>query len=181
MWAWKMEFAFDSQRRLIGIVSDEKTATEQAWSRQKAQGESGVRAGRFSFLSLVAVVLLTVHSALADRALTWERTLIEMGAKAGDTQAEAAFSFTNKSDEAVEILQVGTSCGCCTAAEVEKKKYLPGESGMVRVKFTFGKRKGPQEKTVIIKTSETGASRYILTFRVEIPPGTTAAMPTGGD
>lgn len=109
-------------------------------------------------------------SAWAERALIWEPTVIEIAAKEGDKEAEAAFTFNNGSETPVTIRQISTSCGCTTAA-VDKKEYLPGESGIVRAKFLFGDRKGHQQKTIIVKTSEAEAPRYILTFRVEIPGG----------
>jgi len=124
---------------------------------------------RLAWKFLLALVLMCVP-ARADRALLWDSAVVEITAAEGDKEAEAVFAYTNSSNGPVEIRHISTSCGC-TAAAADKKVVPPGESGSVRAKFVFGDRKGSQEKTIIVKTSEAEPSPYILTLRVEISGG----------
>lgn len=99
--------------------------------------------------------------------LVWEKSTIEAAAKPADKTVTVDFLFRNASDHPVEVRKIRTSCGC-TVAESSQKTYAPGEKGTVKVVFTIGGRKGIQEKTVLVETSEKG-SADVLTLRVNLP------------
>jgi hypothetical protein len=99
--------------------------------------------------------------------LAWQSRVIAQDAAPGDRQAVAEFVFTNTSAQTVRVRQVATSCGC-TTAKLEKREIAPGESGVVRVVFTFGGREGLQEKAVVLKLADHPPE--VLGFRVCIPP-----------
>lgn len=98
--------------------------------------------------------------------LKWENSTISANAASSDKKVEVEFTFTNEGDKAVEIRNIRTSCGCTTAA-VPKKAFQSGDKGSIPVIFTLGGRKGLQEKTVIVETSN--GESDVLTLKVEIP------------
>jgi hypothetical protein len=114
----------------------------------------------------VAAVLCAGVGSAAAGDLSWQNRVVEMTADRADHEARADFVFTNTSAQTVRIRQVATSCGC-TAAQVEKKEIAPGESGTVRVVFTFEGRKGLQEKSVVLKIADRPPE--VLALRVRIP------------
>ncbi len=115
---------------------------------------------------LPVVLLSSLGGKLTAGTLNWDAKTCSIKATATDKEAEAAFAFTNTSANPVEIVKVRTSCGC-TTAELPKKLYGPGESGSVKAVFTFGSRKGLQEKTLIVQMAD--GAQDVLTLRVEIP------------
>lgn len=85
--------------------------------------------------------------------LEWDAHRINHTAAITDTKAEAAFTFTNTGDQPVTITSVRTSCGCTTTT-LDKKIYVPGETGEVIAVFAFGDRTGRQHKRITVRTSE---------------------------
>lgn len=115
------------------------------------------------FLSSVFCFPSFLHAALE-----WERTVHESKAAITDKQAEISFPFKNTGEHPITIRRVHSSCGC-TIARLDQKIYQPGEAGRIEAVFTFGNRKGHQEKTLIVETDSSEAPREILLLRVEIP------------
>lgn len=101
-------------------------------------------------------------------ALEWERTVHESKATPADKKAEISFPFKNTGEHPVTIRHIHSSCGC-TVARLEQKIYQPGEGGRIEAVFTFGNRKGRQEKTLIVETDSSETPQEILLLRVEIP------------
>ncbi|CAN5521684.1 hypothetical protein BH09VER1_BH09VER1_56300 [soil metagenome] len=119
---------------------------------------------RHTFHVLLAAALFLGGSSLTAGELDWKQTTLAMEAVPADKKTEAVYTFTNTSANPVEIHKVSTSCGC-TVAELPKKTYGPGESGHLKVVFTFGERKGLQEKTILVQAGE---NKDVLTLRVNI-------------
>lgn len=88
-----------------------------------------------SVLRIAAALLFSATISFASP-LKWEAPTIEIKAKPGDRDAIADFKFSNASDNFVELGRIQTSCGC-TAATPSQIKYNPGESGSIKVVFTF--------------------------------------------
>ena len=101
-------------------------------------------------------------------ALTWENQKVELTAQVEDIQAIGVFRFKNSGGEVVTITSVKPSCGC-TTAELAKAQYAPGETGEIKAVFKFNGGVGPQEKTILVTTSDAPASPTLLTLRVTIP------------
>lgn len=64
-----------------------------------------------------------------------------------------SFQIANTGGDVLTILEVKASCGC-TAATPDKKELKPGESTQINVTFNSKGRKGPQTKTITIKTND---------------------------
>jgi hypothetical protein len=74
-----------------------------------------------------------------------------------------SYVLTNTGDDLLKILDVKASCGC-TAANPEKNELKPGESTQIKVSFNSKGRKGPQTKTITVKTNDPNNS--VVTFKL---------------
>ena len=72
------------------------------------------------------------------------------------------FEFTNTGEEDLVIERVQSSCGC-TAGELEKKVYAPGESGAIEVTFNPKGKKGDQRRQLTIYSNDSSGKEIILT------------------
>lgn len=100
-------------------------------------------------VSVAAALMAPVCSA----ALTWKTQRIGFTAKSSDKVAVGQFQFTNTGATDVTITSVKTDCGC-TAAELIKHTYSPGETGEIKATFTFEGRVGEHQKTIQVLTDE---------------------------
>lgn len=80
-------------------------------------------------------------------ALHWETRLIEEEASFSDEFMTGLFAFKNVGPNPIEIRKINSSCGC-TTVQLDKRLYLPGESGEVVAIFEFEGRTGRQTKVV---------------------------------
>lgn len=79
--------------------------------------------------------------------LKWETTRIEETADIGDQFMAGVFRFENVGPDPVRITRIKSSCGC-TTAELEKRLYLPGDTGEILATFEFEGRTGRQTKVI---------------------------------
>ena len=100
--------------------------------------------------------------------VTWDQKQFEVRTQPGDEQVQRSFTFTNASEQQVEVTSVKSSCGCTTAG-LEKTVYAPGEPGQIDVSFEIGDRKGRQIKKVVVRTDDPATPVTTLTLDVEIP------------
>lgn len=100
-------------------------------------------------------------------ALEWEKPIQTFERSPEDKRVEAVYRFRNTGSATVNIKSVRSSCGC-TAANLDRKTYAPGEAGEVTARFVFGSRTGGQRKTISITTDEPGAGPTVLELRVQI-------------
>ena len=99
---------------------------------------------------LVGMILATAFTARGE--LLWESSVQEFERAPGDGSVEAHYGFKNIGSTPVTILRISSSCGC-TVAQTDKKTYLPGESGQITARFSFGNRKGLQRKVIAVGLS----------------------------
>ncbi len=72
----------------------------------------------------------------------------------------AEFPFTNATDHAVTITDVVTGCDCLTA-KLEKKRYKPGESGVLAVTFNPKGYARQYGQTLVVKTDPGSQITYL--------------------
>ena len=83
-----------------------------------------------------------------------------------DKQA-TEFAFTNTGDQRLVISEIKPSCGC-TATQLDKKVYEPGEGAAIEVSFS-PKGRGRQSKYIdVLSNGVQGAMR--LTITADITP-----------
>lgn len=100
-------------------------------------------------------------------ALEWETMLIQETAGLSDEFAVGVFPFENVSDRPIEITAVRSSCGC-TTTHLEKKFYLPGDTGEIVATFEFEGRTGRQTKVIDVYVDGHGEPARLV-LRTMIP------------
>ncbi|HEX8311071.1 MAG TPA: DUF1573 domain-containing protein [Chthoniobacteraceae bacterium] len=100
---------------------------------------------------LRAALPFFLFATAASAQLKWDNPVQEFHRTPEDRFVETRFTFRNAGTQPVTIKKVRTTCGC-TSAVPDKKSYGPGETGDVKVKFTFGSRIGQQRKTATVIT-----------------------------
>jgi len=117
---------------------------------------------------LIGAILALFVAHLNGFGLEWDTRHVSIAATPEQDSVEALFAFTNNSNQTVTIRSIRSSCGC-TVPELQKREYLPGESGEIRALFTFGTRTGQQKKTITVITDESEGERTDLLLEVSIP------------
>ncbi len=116
--------------------------------------------------SLLLFWLLT-RAVVPCAALDWKSRELSFTTAPFQTVQEAAFEFTNRGSKPVTIRQAASNCDCLDAA-ADRIAYAPGESGVIRFKFTVGDRLGHYERQIKVVTDE-GPEPIRLLVRIEVP------------
>ncbi|MDR1280236.1 MAG: DUF1573 domain-containing protein [Opitutaceae bacterium] len=122
------------------------------------------------FLSGLIATIGAPHAlppATTRAALLFDHTTAKLEAAETDTEAVAIFPFKNTGKTTVTLTAIESGCGC-TVGEVTRRTWKPGESGDIRVTFTFGVRVGQQSSHLTVKTDD-GAPATELSVEVDIP------------
>ncbi len=114
--------------------------------------------------------LLLFFTTYANAQIEWERKEVTLSVHPIQQKVAVEFKFHNTGNDPIEFLSLRPSCGCLSIYP-QKKSYLPGESGILKVVFDLSNRIGPQEKKVMIVTSDAPKKEQILTLKVNIPEG----------
>jgi hypothetical protein len=70
------------------------------------------------------------------------------------------FIFRNRGKSTLHINNVGTSCGCTAATVGDKKDYLPGEKGVIKVTYHTQGRPGHAQKIITITSNDPANSNF---------------------
>ena len=116
--------------------------------------------------SLLLIWLLT-RAVVPCAALDWKSRELSLTTAPFQTIQEAAFEFTNRGGKPVTIREVSSSCDCLDVS-ADRMAYAPGESGVIRFKFTVGDRLGQYERQVKVATDESPEPVRLL-VRIEVP------------
>ena len=119
----------------------------------------------FHALAFLAALLLLTGRGCAE--LQWDKPVQQFQRTPADGEIEVRFTFKNTGAAPVTIKTLRPSGGC-TTAHLEKKTYAPGETGEVVAHFVFGDRKGPQRKTIEVRTDDAPTEPALLDLRVNI-------------
>lgn len=125
-------------------------------------------------LGLLATIAIT---ATASAELEFPTRSVDLKPDLSDSFGVAKFSFENTGSQPISISQITPSCSCLTATS--DKYVIPArEKGIVKVKFDYGARVGPQEKQVAVSVEGTTTKPIILTVKATIPSLLTLDPPT---
>ncbi len=100
-------------------------------------------------------------------ALTFEEINTDFGTADEGAKVDIEFPFINTSDRTITITNIKASCGC-TAAQLEKKVFAPGEGESIRATFNTKGRTGTQHKTITITTDDTANPTYRVSFKGQV-------------
>ncbi len=93
----------------------------------------------------------------------------EFGVISDEKEVETKFKFTNSGTQELEIVNLQGSCGC-TVPALGKKKYAPGESGEITVKYNPHNRRGKQHTNVTVTTNVADKQQVVLGLQSEVKP-----------
>jgi Protein of unknown function (DUF1573) len=100
-----------------------------------------------NYLLIPAFFLVMQVAICAGAELTFNSDTVEFVAGVEKNGETASFQFVNKSNETITIQDIQTGCGCMSA-ELEKRKYEPGEEGTLSIHVDFREHSGPLRKKV---------------------------------
>lgn len=84
--------------------------------------------------------------------INFEKPSFSFGDLYQGEKVEHIFSFTNIGNAPLVLNNVLATCGC-TAPEWEKKPFLPGEKGEVKIVFDSSSKIGRQNKVITIRSN----------------------------
>jgi len=127
-------------------------------------------------IMLFATTLLTAQNASSQTQETdeqkahidFEATLHDFGQIEVNSNATCEFKFTNTGKEPLILSNVKASCGC-TVPEWTKEPVLPGEEGVIKVRYTTVTRPNVINKAVIVH-SNADNKQVILRIKGEVVP-----------
>lgn len=99
--------------------------------------------------------------------IKFEKVVYDFGKVGPGTKNTCEFKFTNVGDELLEIKKVDKSCGC-TPYTLDKKKYAPGESGTLKVKYSASRRTGSAKKHLYVHSNDKVQPKIVLTVKAKI-------------
>lgn len=123
---------------------------------------------------LLWLSVLWAGAAWAD--LHWEHPLQEFQRLPEDKELTVHFGYQNTGGAPISIVKVSAACGSCTTAMMPEKPILPGEKGVLPVRFVFGDRRGLQSKSLSVMTDD--AKTVQLAFKCLIVDEPVAVLPT---
>jgi hypothetical protein len=98
--------------------------------------------------------------------LVFQKTEHDFGTVLEGEKVTYAFQFENKGTSDLNLLSVGTSCGC-TASEYPRDPIKPGKSGKIQITFDSSRRIGMQHKQITIR-SNTDPALTILNVYAQV-------------
>lgn len=98
--------------------------------------------------------------------MNFKETTIDYGVIQQNDEPYREFHFTNNGSEPLLIKNAKGSCGC-TVPEYSKDPIMPGESGILKVKYDTN-RVGPINKTITVTTNEVANENRILYIKGEV-------------
>jgi len=102
------------------------------------------------------------------QALQWTTVEAVLRPLADGAMPAASYAFRNDSSAPVTITQAVPSCDC-TAIDLAKKTYAPGEGGVLVARFDPTGRSGTVNRTINVVTDEPGGQPQLLKLTAELP------------
>lgn len=113
---------------------------------------------KFPFYYLSLLVLMST-TAIAQKGITFDKTVHNFGTLIEGDEAVARFTFTNTGTKPITLVNVHASCGC-TTPKWTKTAVAPGEKGIVDAVYSSQGRAGNFNKTVTVNTD--GDPQYVV-------------------
>jgi hypothetical protein len=123
----------------------------------------------FGKYSIIIFAILTIAiSGIAQEFELITPHQVDLGTVMQDSVVEAVIQFRNSGDAPLKISRVQTSCGC-TAADLQKLEYLPGEEGEIGVKLNTKGFSGLIRKyvTIYLEDGDPISTRVVLQTTVK--------------
>lgn len=99
--------------------------------------------------------------------IAFDRTEYDGGVVIEGEKVNVVYAFTNTGKQDLKIESVKASCGC-TASAPKDEIIKPGMSSEIVATFDSRGRKGPQTKTITVKTNDYDQPTMVLRLKVEV-------------
>lgn len=96
-----------------------------------------------------------------------ENPVYNFGIMGPNQKKSGEFRFKNVGDGILQINKVKSTCGC-TVPQLKKKKYAPGESGVIQVTYRSSSRQAPVTKHLYIHSNDSKKPKYELTIKAQV-------------
>ncbi|MFO7726513.1 MAG: DUF1573 domain-containing protein [Oceanipulchritudo sp.] len=83
--------------------------------------------------------------------LSWDKQVIQLPLEPSETSAEAWFTFSNETGEAIRIVDVQSDCDCLVP-NMDRSVYYPGESGILLARVDVKEDQALVEKRVLVSS-----------------------------
>lgn len=126
----------------------------------------------FPLLIIILVFVLfscknKIKTESTDASIVFKEETHDFGKVKEGKQLEFSFQFNNKGEDTLKILNVNAKCDC-TVATPDKKEFLMGENGNIKVLFNTQGRQGKQEKVIKVTTNDPKNPTKVLKIIAEI-------------
>lgn len=100
--------------------------------------------------------------------ITFESEVHDFGDIGPGSSNACEFKFTNTGNAVLKVnKKIESTCGC-TVPELSKEEYAPGESGIIKVKFSAGKQASPVSKHMYVSSNDKTRTKIDLTIKANI-------------
>ncbi len=122
---------------------------------------------RLSIFIFIITLVFSLSGILAAKSrIVFETTEMDFGEIEVGKVMELTFKFKNAGDDTLIIKNINSSCGC-TVPRIEKREYLPGETGVIPVKFDSRGLRGKIVKTLTITTNDNDGDNTHTTLKIK--------------
>jgi hypothetical protein len=113
--------------------------------------------------------LTVLAAAMICRAeMVLDVSLVEVKPKPEDETVEVAFTFRNKGDKLVTIVNIESACSCLSSS-LDARTYAPGASGTGKAEFKVTSFTGRHEKSVTVTTDDPNQPHWVIPFVLDVP------------
>lgn len=98
--------------------------------------------------------------------IKFEKMVYDFGEVGPGTKQRGEFKFTNVGEGLLKITKVEECCGVVT--RLDKMKYAPGESGVLKVEWNTGPQESTMTKTITVHSNDPNTPLTNLTVKAKV-------------
>lgn len=118
---------------------------------------------KYILLLFIGVFACNVQAQEKKAEINFETDVIDYGELANGADGTREFKFTNTGNAPLMIIKAYSTCGC-TVPTPPKDPIMPGDSGVIKVKYNTKLPGGPIRKTITVYTN---ASKEPYTLKIK--------------
>ena len=106
------------------------------------------------------------ESAKTSPEITFENVVYDFGEAGPNTKNMGQFKFTNTGGALLEITEVARCCGI--VIKLDKMKYEPGESGILKVEWNSGPRASTMSRNLTVHSNDPKKPETVLSIKAKV-------------
>jgi hypothetical protein len=112
----------------------------------------------------------TPESNQTSPGITFEQVVYDFNEVSPGKKYNGRFKFTNTGNDLLKIIEVKKCCGVAADLENEKTEYSPGETGVLNVIYTSGRKAGIVKRQLRVTSSDKENPETTLTIKARVVP-----------